>query len=209
VESLEASGIYPFQIAQATGPSAQFFKGGSVEDLRSFAEAIEVQFLTEPAARISAIIPPIDSQLKSAITPHPEAELEWFDPLELAWSRISAPAEQGLHRWRHAGRRHHRLYRGGSWVDSEDLGSVYFAALNLVERSPILRWQRRTDSREKPDLLIVDGPLPLPRLAERAAVASSGLLPQREPTGRTYKNVTQTTAQLIADSLGQTLDTPA
>jgi len=209
VESLEASGIYPFQVAQPDGPSAQFVKGGSVEDLQAFAEAIDTPFLIEPAARISAIIPTIEGQLESAISPHPEAELEWFDPLELAWSRISAPAEPGLHRWRHAGRRHHRLYRGGSWVDSEDLGFVYFAALNLVERSPILRWQGRTDSREKPDLLIVDGPLPLPRLAERAAVASSGLLPQRGPVARTYKNVTQTTAQRIAESLGQTLDSSA
>ncbi len=205
----DSQDLFPFEIENATGPRSLFLKAPESSHLEDAAKRLDAAYLIDPAASIASILPSIGSALRPAAAPHPDAELERLDPESIEWKPVHQPAEPGLYRWEHQRLSSHRLLDANlGWQMADDLGYLYFAALNQAERA-VLSWKAATTNFDAPDRLVVTKRVPLPSLASRAAVASSALLPHVTETSRVYRNVRREIADHIARQLGQDLDPPA
>ena len=192
--------VYPFELNQRNAPTALFAKCSSVTVTEDVARRLGVPLIFDPAIRIAEELPDIALDEDSRSSPIPtEDGLERFDPFDGRWRRVTARDEEGLYRVDLHGRSMHRLLRDGTWYSVDKANGQL---LVLEGRTDLLSWCRPSSDFRVPSTLEVVEWLGLPPLAERAAIASSGLMPVFSRNRRIYRNVTRLTATTIAERLG-------
>ena len=198
-KATEDLNVYPFSLPQNDAPAALLAKCSSVAVAEEVAHRLRVPLIFDPARGIVEELPGVALDKASASSPIPiEDDLERFDPINGRWGEVMGRDEEGLYRLDLYGRSMHRLRRGDDWYSVDKAtGQI----LVLKGRSDLLFWCRPSSDFRVPSTLEVVDWLGLPPLAERAAVASSGLVPDRSGNRRVYRNVTRSTATTIAERL--------
>jgi hypothetical protein len=192
--------IYPFDIPQGHAPSALFAKCASVDSGYQLADRLGVDLLLDPASGLAQRLRVIDpSRLDVASPPPVEETLQRFDPGTFIWEPVVDRERDGLYRIDLYGRNLHRLHLGDEWYRVDQaIGQL----LVLRDRPPVLGWSPPNSDWSVPSVLDVPSWLALPQLADRAAVAASGLLPVRSKGRRLYCNVSRVVARTLAERLG-------
>ena len=199
-EATEDQNVYPFQLKQRNAPAALFAKCSSVTVTEEVAHRLGVPLVFDPASGIVEELPDVVSDGASPSSPVPiEDGLERFDPIDGSWRQITGRDKEGLYRLDLYGRSMHRLLRGDDWYSVDKATGQL---LVLEGRHDLLFWCKPSNDFRVPSTFEVVEWLGLPPLAERAAVASSGLLPVAIGNRRIYRNVTRSTASTIAERLG-------
>lgn len=191
---------YPSQIGQGLNPSAQLVKVGSIAVLEQIAKELHVPIAYDPAAQLADLValPKSNTAALSSAPPFDE-QLEFFDPVPLRWTESNFRDLDGLYRFELHGRKQFRLLVGDQWFRVDR--SVGQMSL-LAARDDILVWHKPTADGSQPSVLAVRAGISLPVLAERAAVAATGLLPKHVRGWTIYQNVNRNTADRIANGLG-------
>ena len=199
-EATEDLRVYPFRLKQRNAPAALFAKCSSAAVTEDVAHRLGVPLIFEPASGIVEELPNVVLDEASRSSPIPiEDGLERFDPIDGRWRQVTGRDEEGLYRLDLYGRRMHGLRRGDDWYSVDKATGQL---LVLEGQSDRLFWCRPSSDFRVPSTLEVVEWLGLPPLAQRAAVASSGLVPVLSGNRRIYRNVTRSTATTIAERLG-------
>ena len=199
----DAQDVYPFQIEQGNAPAALFAKCATVDSAGAVAERLGVPLLFDPSTALAQALPPTDAdRLEVAAPPPLEDTLELFDTESYQWQQTEDRDRNGLYRVDLYGRNIHRLHQGDQWYKVDQATGQL---LVLSTRSALLGWYPPSLDRAKPSVLEVPYWLALPQLAERSAVAASGLLPLRVRGKRLYRNVTRVVATVLSERLGVSL----
>jgi hypothetical protein len=196
----DALDVYPFEISQGNAPATIFAKCASVDSAQAVAERLGVPLLFDPSTALAESVPRIDLSDLEVAAPIPlEDTLERFEPQSCQWLPAAERDQPGLYRTDLYGRSIFRLQRGDQWYKVDQATGQLLA---LSDRSDLLRWSPPSVDWAKPSVLEIPLWLALPQLAERAAVAASGLLPKRERGKRLYRNVSRVVATTLAERLG-------
>ena len=199
-EATEDQDVYPFELRQRDAPTALFAKCASIAAAQEVSHRVGVPLIFDPASGIADEIPDIALDRSDRCSAIPlEDGLERFDPATGLWREIAGREQEGLYRLDLYGRSTHRLLQGENWY-SVDRATGQL--LVLKGRDDLLFWCKPSPDFRVPSTLEVAEWLQLPPVAERAAVASSGLMPVVYDKRRVYRNVTRSTAVTIADRLG-------
>lgn len=205
--AVDAQDIYPFEIAQDNAPAALFAKCASVESAEAVARRLGVPLLFDPSTALARNLARIDAIGLELAAPVPlEDTLERFDPQSFEWVAVDDRDQPGLYRTDLYGRHILRLRQHDQWYKVDQATGQL---LVLSDRPDLLTWSRPSADWTKPSVLEVPSWLALPQLAERAAVAASGLLPKRERGKRLYRNVSRVVATTLAERLGVRLSVVA
>lgn len=192
--------VYPFWLEQRNAPAALFAKCSAVETVEEVARRLGVPLIYDPASGMAAELKDVRLDSVNLSSPVPiEDGLERFRPIDGRWREVTGRDEEGLYRLDLHGRSIHRLHRGDDWYSVDKATGQL---LVLEGRTELLFWCRPSNDFRVPSTLEVVAWLGFPPLAERAAVASSGLMPVVIGGRRIYRNVTRSTATVIADRLG-------
>jgi hypothetical protein len=203
----DALDVYPFEIAQGNAPAAVFAKCASVDAARALAERLGVPLLFDPSTALAETVPRVEPRGLEAAAPLPlEDTLERFDPQSCQWLTAAERDQPGLYRTDLYGHSIFRLHRGDQWYKVDQAAGQLLA---LSDRSDLLRWSPPSVDWVRPSMLEIPSWLALPQLAERAAVAASGLLPKRERGRRLYRNVSRMVATNLSERLGVRLSVVA
>jgi len=199
--------IYPFEIAQGNAPAALFAKCASVDSAQAVAERLGVPLVFDPSTALAESVPRTDPGGLEVAAPLPlEDTLERFDSQSCQWRPAAERDQPGLYRTDLYGRSIFRLKRGDQWYKVDQATGQLLA---LSDQSDLLRWSPSSVDWVRPSMLEIPTWLALPQLAERAAVAASGLLPKRERGKRLYRNVSRVVATTLAERLGVRLSVVA
>lgn len=195
----------PFRHARA--PTTLMVAVESHRDAEALAERLGIRFNYSVAYQLALVLPPLSQYAK--LWPRGELprgfDVERFDPHRLHWSPTDDPTPHGLYRAKTFSEYVHVLHGPVGWLSVSRDHAVY-EVLRWAE-NPVIRYDSRTLE------LAVPYHAPLPGLHARAAVLSSGMLPDAEHWKegnrpiycRVYANVDPTVARLIASSLSQDL----
>lgn len=196
----------PFRHARA--PTTLMVAVESQRDAEALAERLSVRFNYSVAYQLASVLPPLSQYAKLWTRGElPRGfDVERFDPHRLRWSTTDDPRAHGLYRAKTFSEYVHVLYGPLGWLSVSRDHAVY-EVLRWAEHS-VLRYNSRTLE------LAVPYHAPLPGLHARAAVLSSGMLPEAEQWKdgnrpiycRVYANVHPAVARLIASSLSQNLE---
>jgi hypothetical protein len=196
----------PFR--QARGPTTLMVACESDRDAQELAYRLGIRFNYSVARQLAAILPPLPQYAK--LWTHGELprgfDFERFDVNRLRWLPADDSAPDGLYRAQTFSEHAHALHTPLGWLRVTRDHAVY----------EVLRWEERAVLRYNVGTLELSVPFfaPLPGLHARAAVLSSGMLPEtrerRAVSGRTilsrvYQNVDKEVAEQIASSLSQKL----
>ena len=199
-EATEDQDVYPFELRQRDAPVALFAKCASIAAAQEVAHRVGVPLIFDPASGIADEVPDVVLQASDRCSAIPmEDGLERFDPATGLWEAVAGREDEGLYRLDLYGRSTHRLHKSEHWY-SVDRATGQL--LVLKGRNDLLFWCKPSANFRIPSTLEVAEWLRLPPIAERAAVASSGLMPVINDKRRIYRNVTRSTAFTIADRLG-------
>ncbi len=203
----DAQDVYPFEIEQGRAPTALFAKCATVASVEAVAQRLEVPLLFDPSLALAeSLIGLALRELEAAAPPPVEDTLELFDPETCHWQPVDNRDRDGLYRTDLYGRSIHRLRRGGNWYKVDQATGQL---LVLSGRADLIGWYPPSADWTTPSVLQVPHWLALPEVAERAAVAASGLLPLRTRGKRLYRNVTRMVATTMAERLGIRLSVAA
>jgi hypothetical protein len=197
--------LYPFEVNQGNAPHAIFAKCASVEEAYDMAERLGIPIVLDPSAQLAELVelPKLDTLPKGA--PPPDEELERFNPVNLSWLAVEERDEPGLYQFELHGQKAFRLRASGDWwIVDRAVGQL----ATLVGREGVVSWHPGSADQAIGRALSVSRGLWLPDLAERAAVAASGLLPVHHAGRRYYRNVRREVSRRLADALGLTLGSP-
>ena len=196
--------VFDFRVAGGDGPTAHFVKAACADDLRRVAEEVGLRFVVDPARHLASQLATEDWSLTDrAAGPAEFEEFEWFDAPARNWVRTSgAPRQPGLYQFDRYGKVTRWRDEEGSWWLMERANGMFRAARE-GGLTGLLCWRAPARDRSEPARLELVNPYILPKLAGRAAVASSGLLPRRTPACQEFYNVQRGVAESIARSLGQ------
>ena len=199
-EAADSLDVYPFEVPQGHAPRALFAKCASVDAGYRLADRLGVDFLLDPAGGLAQRLQVIDPSKLELASPSPvEESLERFDPDHFVWQPATDRERNGLYRIDLYGRNLHRLHLGNQWYRVDQaVGQL----IVLRDKPPVIGWSPPTSDWSIPSALEVPSWLALPQLADRAAVASSGLLPVRSKGRRLYRNVSRVVAKTLAERLG-------
>ena len=201
IETLTKShSIAVFPVAQGTAPHAIYFKSDDLDSLRSAAEAMNARFVVDPAAQLAELVEPTRVSAGTlASAPIVDEELEYFDADAISWVPATSRDEQGLYSFDLYGRRDFRLHVDGDWhkVDRAT-GQLH----ELRGRTDVAIWHPQSSDYMTARALVLPVDVSLPAVAERAAVASSGLLPVIQGGKKIYRNVARSTAVRICERVG-------
>jgi hypothetical protein len=201
VESIEEPGHMTVRsVDQGTAPHAIFFKADDVESLRDAAASLNARFVIDPAAQLAELVEVVELSDKTlASAPIVDEELRYFDADAISWAPIAARDEDGLYSFDLHGRRDFRLKVGGDWhkVDRAT-GQLH----ELRNRNDVAIWHPQSPDYLTARALVLPFDVSLPAVAERAAVASSGLLPVIQGGKKIYRNVARSTAVRICEKVG-------
>lgn len=190
--------------ARADGPTGLYIQYESAAAIEMFAARIGARFEPGPAARLSRMLPSIDSFIISAsiaADPPRGYSVEVLDPRGLAWIAHDGPMRPGLYKFKGYGVDRFRFFDGTASRDVDrDVG--VWAALASAGVGAV-RYERD----EINGTLVVPWIARLPLLQARTAVLCSGVPPRSSPgiPWIRYVNVPHLIARRIAASLGQEL----
>jgi hypothetical protein len=192
--------VYPFEIAQGNAPNAVFAKCAGVDAAMGVAERLKVPLLFDPSTALAEAVAVVDTaSLELGAPPPMEDTLEVFKCDANRWVPTDDRVAHGLYRTDLYGRNIYRLHRGDEWFKVDRaIGQL----LVLRDTAGLLRWSPPSRDWRIPSALEVPSWLALPQLAERAAVAASGLLPIRSQGKRLFRNVTRIVASIVSERLG-------
>lgn len=186
-------------VRQDPAPNGIFIKCGSVRDAERLAELIEIPIVHDPASALAASLPEVSAQDLALGAPPPAGEEVWrFDPSSLTWRVTEDHTSEGLYRFDLLGRKAFRLLLADWHIVDLPIGQ----AIVLAKTSNVIRWHEAPTDGLSPRYMSVDASVSLPLIAERAAVAASGLLPERRRGRRLYANVSRSVAHRVAGQLG-------
>lgn len=191
--------FFPFDVRQGAAPAAMFAKCGKVETVEEVAGALKIPVVFDPARQLISLVSLDSAEGELAAPPPADEEVERFEPQHIMWVPAARPFEDGLHRFELHGRKAFRLRRSGEWY-KVDRAAGQMAALR--GRPDVLRWHRASNTYDIPPVMTVHREVSLPPLAERAAVAASGLLPHRYQSHRIYRNITSRVARTLGEAVG-------
>lgn len=195
--------VYPFEIEQSNAPCAMYAKCAGVDTAEGVAERLRVPLIFDPSTALAEAVSPIDaSTLELGAPPPIEDSLELFDIATYRWRQVDDRVDDGLYRTDLYGRNIYRLHRDDQWWKVDRATGQ---SLALRDTSGLMRWSPPSPDWNTPSVLEVPNWLALPQLAERAAVAASGLLAIRMRGRRLFRNVTRAVASVIAERSGLTL----
>jgi hypothetical protein len=179
----------------------------SHRDAEALAQRLSVRYNYSVAYQLAFVLPSLSQYAKLWTTGElPRGfEVERFDVQHLRWVATDDPRPDGLYRARTFSEYVHVLHGPFGWLHVSRDHAVY-EVLRWAESS-VLRYNSRTLE------LAVPYYAPLPGLHARAAVLSSGMLPEakhlkegrRQIYCRVYANVHQAVAHRLASSLCQEL----
>jgi hypothetical protein len=191
--------VFPFDIAQDPAPHGVFAKCASIDTARSLADRLRVPLVFDPSSSLAAAVPvPGLSDDRLGAPPALEDGLERFDAASSSWVKVDDRERPGLYRMDLHGRNIYRLRREENWYRVDRSEGLF---LELGRSAPLLRWHPPSSDFRIPSALELPRWLTLPAIAERAAVASSGLLPVRRRGKRLYRNVSRVVATILAERL--------
>lgn len=191
--------FFPFRVEQEHAPAAMFAKCGTVETAEAVASSLEIPILFDPASQLASLVSLGDYHHRPAAPPPADEDVDRFDAHHIRWAPTSAPFAPGLHQYELHGRMTFRLHVDDDWFEV-DRAAGQLAVLR--GRDDVVRWHPASKSYDAPPILTVNRDVSLPPLAERAAVAASGLLPRRHKHQRIYRNVSSKLALALGDALG-------
>lgn len=186
------------------GPLGYYIQFESFEAVELLAERIGAQFEAAPAARLSRMLPSLDSFVASArVTAEPPVgySVERLDAEGLGWVPHEGHLRPGLYKYKGYGVDQFRFFDGTrTRIVDRDIG-VWLALRAAEARS--IRFERN----EINGTLVVPWIARLPLLQARTAVLCSGLPPRSAASAPwiRYLNVPYGVARRIARSLGQEL----
>lgn len=209
--------VQPQKDSSGKFPSRASVKAESLEDLRSFAKDIHVDFQGIPASwRILNFAGSLREFLADSEWQRSE-KLNWeerqFNPVELRFSTAPADGPNTLIKYIHPSRQYpiYFLWRGAEAARTDpDWGR--FAILSSAGRN-VIHYERSSGT------LLLPASIPLPRLFGRALCLCSGFVPRLIPSSlivnseattplmRLYGNVPREFAQIVAEKLNQQLIT--
>jgi hypothetical protein len=191
--------VYPFEIAQNNAPYAVYAKCAGVDAARAVAERLKVPLIFDPSTALAEAVHLVDaSRLELGAPPPIEDTLELFDTGTYRWRRTDDRIGHGLYRTDLYGRNIYRFHRDEQWFKVDRaMGQL----LALHDTSGLMRWSAPSADWKTPSVLEVPSWMALPQLAERAAVAASGLLPVRTRGKRLFRNVTRIVASILSERL--------
>jgi hypothetical protein len=201
VETISEPGymtVHP--VAQGTAPHAVFFKADDIDGLRSAAESTNARFVIDPAAQLAELVEVTQiSETTLASAPIVDEELQYFDADTISWVPTQSRDEEGLYSFDLHGRRDFRLHVDSDWhkVDRAT-GQLH----ELQGRDDVAIWHPQSRDYMTARALVLPFDVSLPAVAERAAVASSGLLPVIQRGKKIYRNVARSTAVRICEKVG-------
>lgn len=196
----------PFTHARA--PTTLMVAVESHHDADALAERIGVRYTYSVAYQLASVLPPLSEYTKlwsKGELPR-GFDAERFDTERLRWVDTDDPTPLGLYRARTFSETVHALHGPAGWLHVAREHAVY----------EVLRWENQSVLAYNKHSLELAVPYfaPLPGLHARAAVLSSGMLPEskqrkvgrREIYCRVYANVHAYVARHIASSLRQDLE---
>lgn len=202
-EATDDQDVFPLAVAQSPAPMAKLAKCASVEVAEHVASRFGAILIVDPARTLALGMRAVD-ETPMERAPAPSLELaQKFDHNSLRWNDI-VDRSPGLYRIDLHGRPvHRRLDNHGIWWDI-DLPAGQF--LELQNRRPsVVRF--RPGNSEAPPRFEVRKELALPIVAERAMRVCSGFRPTVVQDWRSYLNVRETVARIVAKRLLQELPT--
>lgn len=178
------------------------------KDLEDAAGGIGVNYVGCAAVGIARKLQPSPPLANSAPPAYDSLfeRLVGFSPQR--WKATSprdlAPPD-GLYREQIHGRWRYTLRREGRW-HAVELSLGIFAEL-ARRGDTVIHWQPDNDNYSRTGTVIIDRSVPLPPLHSRVLVLCSGFIPRSDSTAKTelHDNVPREVAELVASSLGQTL----
>ena len=191
--------FFPFRVQQEYAPAAVFAKCGTVETAEAVATSLDIPILFDPALSLATLISLGDYHRRPAAPPPADEDVDRFNEERILWAPAPTTFGPGLHRYELHGRKTFRLYLDDDWFEV-DRAVGQLAVLR--GRDDVIRHYPASDDYKVPPAMTVHRDVSLPPLAERAAVAASGLLPRRNKSLRIYRNVSSQLAFAIGDALG-------
>jgi hypothetical protein len=190
-------------VSQDHAPHAIYVGAEDAEQLHGLAEKLELPLVVCPAQGILDTLPSdLIAVGRPASAPTLDDELRYFNPCTGEWQQTQSRDANGLYSFDLHGQRDFRFKTEQDWFHVDRaIGQL----LVLQGREDIMGWHPRNPDNRTPRVLTVPSGLSLPPLVERAAVASSGLLPQITESRRVFRNVTRRVAQGITQSVGLVL----
>lgn len=186
--------LFPFEVEQRRGVTAWFVKAASISDLKNFTERLGAQLVSDPALQLAQAV--VFRRATDLATPvPPDGEVQQFDPEKMLWFDVRSRGSDGLYRFEMHGQKRFRLRRDGEWYGTDRSAGM----TEVLQGRPVLTW---CGGSRKPRSVFIPTSVTLPILAERALVASSGLIPQLENNEIVYRNVSKKVARAITDGLG-------
>lgn len=197
--------VYPFNVQNDCAPTSVFAKFQSVSAMQEVAEELSIPIVWNPAEQLVDLVGLGESAtMQRASAPPFDEELDFFEARSLEWIGEASRELEGLYRFDLHGRTEFRLRDAEGWRHIDrSVGQMHV----LQGRSDVLTWHKPTSDFSQPPVLTLRKGLSLPSVAERACVASSGLLPQLRKDKIVYVNVQRRMAEALADSLGLVLTT--
>lgn len=187
---------------QPLAPAALLLACEDEGRIEALAERLGIDYEYSISERLSRVLPPIDAYLRiGASTPAARGYgVDRFDPQSLKWEPVEDDRRPALYGYEALVGREYRLVTSEREIYDVDKALGIWAALS--------RWgenRLRYRPEEVNGNLIVRLDTPLPTLQARTAALCSGLAPKRYGETLWYRNVPQSYAERIAQSLDQTI----
>ena len=168
------------------------------------------------SSRIASLVPPVITGLLPSAAPvnDPDNPLEKLVVGKLLSDTTGHPepwvavapgtSTPGAYRWRRPGQLIHAVFDGRDWI-SGDRSNVIHAGLSLHRRSS-LRWTPYEDDPLQRGALAVHRYIDLPMMHKRSATLCTGFPARTKDAMRVYEGVPLEIAKVLAESLGQQLN---
>ena len=187
-------------LRQGVNPKAIFLIHESLDQVEEAARLIGGRVSVRPSSQLVDLIRLQEIEVLGVSSPPMvDEDLQFFEPAELRWQGSDTRDREGLYSFDLYGRRQFRLLRDGTWRNV-DRATGQLSVLR--GRDDVVHWHPQSVDCSVPRVLTLPLDLSLPIVAERSAVAASGLLPARVNGRRVYRNVSREDAVRLCNAVG-------
>jgi hypothetical protein len=194
---------YTFNVTQDGAPTAMFAKVRDVGVAEHIASRLAVRLVWDAASQLASVVRlPALVDLPAGAGPMVDDELRRFNIATGLFDPISRADDDGLYQFPRYGSTEYRLATAGDWrIVNRAEGLAH-----VLRGRQILGWSKASPDGRTARAMTVPRWFTLPTIAERAAVAATGLLPIDLGSRRAYRNVGREVATTIATALGLGLE---